>query len=128
MNKNKAAVLTLILITALSAAVIAARARFVSGPKTAVIYKNGEIVREIDLTDMSEPIEFSVSGENGEENIVRAENGRIRIIGASCPDKLCVKRGWMKSAAAPIVCLPNRVTVEIRGGAKENEIDGMAGG
>ena len=126
MSKNKKAVLILILIVLLSAAAIVLRARLTSGGKTAVIYQNGEIIREINLDIIDEPLEFTIEGADGETNDVRAENGRIRIESASCPDKVCVHQGWIENGVVPIVCLPNKVTIEIRGGVV-GEIDGIAG-
>ena len=126
MSKNKIAVSVLILIVILSAAIILIRGVVTSDRRIAVIYKNGEIVREINLDKVTEPIEFTVEGDNGERNTVRAERGRIRITEASCPDKICVNQGWIENAVVPIVCLPNKVTIELRGG-KNNDIDGIAG-
>ena len=93
MSKNKIAVSVLILIVILSAAIILIRGVVTSDRRIAVIYKNGEIVREINLDSVTEPIEFTVEGDNGERNTVRAEHGRIRITEASCPDKICVNQG-----------------------------------
>ena len=126
MSKNKIAVSVLILIVILSAAIILIRGVVTSDRRIAVIYKNGEIVREINLDKVTEPIEFTVEGDNGERNTVRAERGRIRITEASCPDKICVNQGWIENAVVPIVCLPNKVTIELRGGT-DNDVDGIAG-
>lgn len=124
-SRNKTAVLILTIIVVLSAAAIVLRGILTSNGKTAVIYQNGEIIREINLGEISEPVTFTIEGDNGETNDVRAEKGRIRIESASCPDKVCVHQGWIESGVVPIVCLPNKVTIEIRGG--ESAIDGIAG-
>ena len=48
---------------------------------------------------------------------------------ASCPDKICVDRGWIDNGVIPIVCLPNKLTIEIRGGVdKADQIDAVTGG
>ena len=128
MSRNKVAVLILILIVILSAGALVLRGALTSCKKTAVIYQNGEIIREIDLDKVDEPMEFTITGDNGQTNEVRAENGRIRITSASCPDKICVHQGWIENGVVPIVCLPNKVTIEIRGGdSADNAIDGLAG-
>ena len=125
---KKNAVLILILIVILSAAAIVLRGVLTSHKKTAVVYQNGEVIREIDLDKIDEPIEFTIEGDNGETNDVRVEKGRIRIISASCPDKICVHQGWIENGIVPIVCLPNTVTIEIRGGNNaDNAIDTIAG-
>ena len=125
---NKAAILILILIVILSAGALVVRGVLTSGKKTAVIYQNGEIIREIKLDEIVEPLEFTIEGADGQINDVRAEKGRIRIESASCPDKTCVHQGWIENGVVPIVCLPNKVTIEIRGDdAAGGEIDGLAG-
>lgn len=83
----------------------------------AEIYLDGELLRTIDLDSLTEPVEIPV----GEGNIVQAEPGRVRMLSADCPDKLCVHMGWSDSPARPIVCLPNRVTVVITGGSGESD-------
>ena len=104
MSKNKTAALILILIVILSAAVIAVRGVLMSaGEKTAVIYQNGEIIREINLDEIREPIEFTIEGNGGQTNEVCAERGRIRIESASCPDKICVHQGWIENGVVTIV-------------------------
>ena len=125
MRKQKTAVIILILIIVLSAGMIVLRGILTSKDKTAVIYQNGKVIREINLDEINEHIEFTIEGGDGQTNDVRAEKGRIRITGASCPDKICVHQGWIENGIVPIVCLPNKVTIEIRGG--ESEIDGLAG-
>ena len=126
MSRNTKAVFILILIVILSAGMLVIRGAVTSGKKTAVIYQNGEIIREINLDEVSEPIEFTIEGENGQTNDIRAEQGRIRITSASCPDKVCVHQGWIENGVVPIVCLPNKITIEIRG-TTDSEIDGLTG-
>ncbi len=61
---------------------------------------------------------LSVDGEyvlNGGTNILVIEGGRAYMKEAECPDKTCVKKGGVKYSGESIVCLPNRVTVTVRG-------------
>ncbi len=76
---------------------------------TAVITLDGAVIREIDL--LTAPDEtFTVESERG-SNVIRVENGTIRVIEASCPDKICVNHGELVSEQLPIVCLPNRLVI-----------------
>lgn len=81
----------------------------------ALIYKDGKLIKTIDLSSISEPYEFVVTGSEGEENIVHAEKGKVCIISASCPDKICVNRGYISGGSVPIVCLPNEVVIKVEG-------------
>ena len=82
------------------------------GAVTAEVYRDGELVRRIDLRNVSEPYTLEI----GEGNTLEVERGRVRMLRADCPDQICVRQSWSSSAAKPIVCLPNRVTVILTGG------------
>ena len=82
------------------------------GAATAEIYRDGNLVRRIDLGSVTSPFTLDV----GEGNTLEVEQGRIRMLRANCPDQICVHQSWSSSAAKPIVCLPNRVTVILTGG------------
>ena len=84
------------------------------------VYLDGELIRSIDLSEVTEGYEFTVQSERG-INVVRVEKGRICVKEADCPDKVCVRSGWLGSAAAPICCLPHKLVIKI-------EKDGNAGG
>ena len=57
-------------------------------------------------------------------NTVEIKDGKIRVSEAECPDKTCVRTGWLSFSAMPIVCLPNHLIIEF---ADENsEIDALA--
>ncbi|GBE05645.1 hypothetical protein BMS3Abin10_01278 [bacterium BMS3Abin10] len=58
----------------------------------------------------------SVKGPLG-DNIIEIKDGKIRMKDAPCPQKLCVRQGWVDRGA--IVCLPNRVVVSV-GGDKQH--------
>ena len=59
---------------------------------------------------------------NGHVVTVAAENGRVYMAGAECPDHTCVKTGAIHRSGQVIVCLPNHVVIKISGG--EGELDG----
>ncbi len=59
--------------------------------------------------------ELTVIGYQG-ESYLEISGGRVHMIDSACPDKLCVKTGWISRPGESIVCLPNRVVIEIRSG------------
>ncbi len=81
---------------------------------------DGKLLSEIDLAAADDSSSFTVTGEAG-SNTILVEKGRIRVIEADCPDQVCVNQGWISDSSLPIVCLPNRLVVEIVGG--EGELD-----
>ncbi len=102
------------------------------------IYKNiaarGEIIahicndewvmESIDLSKVTEAYEFDYGGVGG-YNKIRVEPGRIAVIEADCPDKVCVNQGYITAGDLPIVCLPHELTITIE--SRVNEFDAVAG-
>lgn len=48
-------------------------------------------------------------------NEIEISNGSVRILDADCPDKICIKDGAIREPGQILVCLPNKVVVEITG-------------
>jgi hypothetical protein len=92
----------------------------------AQIKQGNDIIKEIDLSEISEPYEFEITDDNGGHNTVRVERGRICVIDADCPDKICVNQGYISNSAVPIVCLPHKLSITITD--KQETIDAVAGG
>lgn len=40
---------------------------------------------------------------------------KIRVIESTCPDKLCIKQGWIAKGGQSIICLPSKIIAEIKG-------------
>lgn len=74
------------------------------------VVQEGRIIYTFDLST-AEDQTFDVSYED-RINTVQIQDGKIRVLEAECPDKTCVHMGWLESGALPIVCLPNRLTIE----------------
>lgn len=81
---------------------------------TADIYQDGVLLSSIDLSEVEEPYTFTVTNDNGSQNEVEVRPGSIGILSANCPDKLCVKQGFINTSVLPITCLPNRLVIQIR--------------
>ncbi len=58
-------------------------------------------------------------------NLIEIGDGKIRVIEADCPDKIDVKQGYISEPNEMIVCLPNRLVIEIIG-EEDGEIDYIA--
>lgn len=52
---------------------------------------------------------------NGGTNVLVIEGGEAYLTYADCPDLVCVKTGRVRYVGESIVCLPNRLSVVIRG-------------
>ena len=56
-------------------------------------------------------------------NLIEMGEDSVRVIEASCPDKLDVKQGSISKPGEIIVCLPNRLIVEIKGERDSKDLD-----
>lgn len=72
----------------------------------AEIWSDGELVA---ILDLSEPQCLTVDSDNG-TNVIEVLDGKICVSEASCPDRVCVRRGCC-AGGAPIICLPNRLVI-----------------
>ena len=113
-----------ILITSVIAAgiVITLAFLFLQKPGNIVtVSVNGNITAQFPL---NEDRIYEIAGENGGKNILHIENGEAWIEEASCPDKLCVNMGRISKNGQTVICLPNRVVIEIRSN-KDNGVDAV---
>lgn len=74
---------------------------------------------------LDEDQEIPIVIDGKETNHVQISNGHADMIEASCPDLLCVHQPKISKVNETIVCLPNRVVVEVIAG-EESGIDAVA--
>ncbi len=86
----------------------------------AEIWVDGALERTVDL---SEDQSFVVETERG-RNRIQVKDGRICVLEASCPDGDCVRCG-AKNSGAPIVCLPNRLSIRFSESGDASGVDGV---
>lgn len=87
---------------------------------------NGEEINAIDFSDDIIGQTYTVETEYG-RNVLEFGKDSIKMIEASCPDQLCIKQGTISHVGQLIVCLPNRLVVEIKThDQNDNQLDGVA--
>ncbi|MCR4891682.1 MAG: NusG domain II-containing protein [Lachnospiraceae bacterium] len=98
---------------------------FASAPgREVVVTVDGEVYGTYSL---DEDREILIPGARGMNNRLRIQGGRADIIDADCPDKLCVHQKAISRTGETLVCLPNRVVVEVKGEAEsESGVDAVA--
>ena len=82
----------------------------------AVVTVDGVLVATLPL---SIEARLPVGAERGFLNVVEVADGRVRVLEADCPDRLCVRQGWIRYDGESIVCLPHKLIVSIRGGGQD---------
>lgn len=85
------------------------------GAARVVAERNGEVVFSQELSQVSEPKEISLSGENGLTLVLTLYPDGVQVTKADCPDRLCVGAGKLKRAGETAVCLPARLSVRLEG-------------
>jgi hypothetical protein len=81
--------------------------------KYADIYINNEFYRQVILEEGQKET-ITVESKFG-TNIITVVDDSINIKEADCPDLVCVKDGTIRRPGAMLVCLPNRLAIEIKG-------------
>ena len=52
---------------------------------------------------------------HGISMVVEVRDGQVRVRSSSCKQQVCVRKGWTAQVHDPIICIPNKVTVEVTG-------------
>ncbi len=86
---------------------------------------DGEVKESFPL---SKDLEYTIDGYDGGRNTLIIKDGKAYLQESSCPDHLCEKMGEIGNVGESIICLPNRVVVEITGDDGEKEYDAVVGG
>lgn len=74
-----------------------------------VYYKNNEVLR-INLNTKLQ--KYEIKGDNGMV-MIEAGEGKIRVIEEKSKKHLCSKQGYIDKEYQSIICLPNRIVIEL---------------
>ena len=89
-----------------------------------VVSVDGQVVSSFPL---EKDIEYEIEGFEGGRNTLVIKDGVAYMSDASCPDHLCMGMGKISQEGQSLICLPNRVVVEIQGEGDEPEYDVIGG-
>lgn len=90
--------------------------------KYAEIKIEGNLYKRVKL-EPNKPVErINIKTDLG-ENVIEIKDGGVSIIEADCPDQVCVKDGHKEHPGDVIVCLPNKVIIEIKGEVNDSNVD-----
>lgn len=89
---------------------------------TVQILTAGKVYGTYDLTNEKE-VPIIIDGTV--TNTLQIANGKAKMIKADCPDKLCLHQRAIARQGETIVCLPNKIVIEIHGG-EQAELDGVS--
>ena len=86
------------------------------------ILQDGNILYTLDLAQ-AEDQTFTVTY-GGRTNEIEIRDHQIRVKAADCPDQICVHMDWLEDA--PIVCLPNRLSIQYADGEGASGLDAVS--
>ncbi|MBE6058596.1 MAG: NusG domain II-containing protein [Clostridium sulfidigenes] len=89
------------------------------GINYAVISIDGKETKRVELTTGLDE-EFTIKSSYGFNRVV-IHDMKIGIVDADCKDEICVNEGFIGAVGERIVCLPNRLIIEIVGEQKSSE-------
>ncbi|MFI3168049.1 MAG: NusG domain II-containing protein [Bacillota bacterium] len=99
---------------------------FVATDKTQNPQYNIYVENELYQTgSLSESAEIQIPTTDGGYATLIVEDGAIHMHDGNCADGLCEKQGEISTSASRIICLPNKIVVEITGG-ESGEIDAVS--
>lgn len=81
------------------------------------VEQNGTVVYQQMLGEIQEPIRLEVTGESGHPVYIELDQTGAAIVESSCSDQTCVHTGKITRAGEAAICLPERVSVTIKGDA-----------
>ncbi len=89
------------------------------GDSVACIYSNGELIKKITLHN-NDDYTFDVTNTDGKTNTIVVKDGKIGVLSADCPDKICVNTAHISDGLQPIVCVPNHLVIQIEANKPES--------
>lgn len=122
-KKGDIAAIAFVLLLAAAVFLITLRTYAGADGRVASIYKDGELVREVDLDKLSSDETLEINGDY--HCVVEMENGRIRVADSDCPGQSCVHTGWISNPGQTVICLPNRVEIRISGSGGVDVVAGQ---
>lgn len=87
------------------------------------VYSDGKVVKSIPLPANDQS--FEIKNDHGHILVV-IENGVVRVTEADCRDQVCVHTKAIDQGGEMIVCLPNKIYVEIKKKKAENQVDALS--
>jgi hypothetical protein len=62
---------------------------------------------------LKHPGKYYIHGKIGTTTVMIKDN-RVCVISSPCPNKLCIKRGWVSRYGDIICCVPNKVVIKVK--------------
>ena len=108
---KKADIILALAVIGVFAVVLCAFLFFGKNGSYAAVTVNGETVATL---PMNEDGEYLFSDDTAGYNLIKVKSGKAFVESADCRDQICVEHIAVSKEGEVIVCLPHKLTVEIR--------------
>ncbi|MCD8012453.1 MAG: NusG domain II-containing protein [Lachnospiraceae bacterium] len=115
---KKADIRLILIVGVICAVLLIGRQIFTEDGATVVVQVDGEVYGTYSL-NKNQTVQIN------DTNVLVIEDGEAYMSEASCPDGLCISQGRISSSGTLIVCLPNRVVVQVIEEDDDGEEDGL---
>lgn len=128
MNRKDIILIISILIMGISGMLLIQAMDNENSGKTATILVNNQVVKKIPIDNIEEVKAFSFKfGDNiGYLDVKDGAVSMREMDKKVCPKKICSDTGWISKSYESIVCLPNRIAVNIENGETGKEDSNLA--
>jgi len=75
---------------------------------SAIIFEDGRPITELNL------LQNKIVTLPSKQLEIEVNEGRVRVARSNCPKQVCVRSGWIKESGEIIVCVPNKILIEVR--------------
>lgn len=117
-NRQKTPVIAILIILCVivcaAAAVLLYRSLDTTENPVAEIYQDGILIDTIALDRVNEIYTIQITASDGGHNLIEVRPGSIGVLSADCPDRYCVRQGFIRNSLLPVTCLPHRLVIQIR--------------
>lgn len=115
MNRNDIKLIIIILVITI---ILFSLSLFQKKASIANVYHENDLILEIDLSINKT---YEVDGDNGKV-VIEVLNKQIRVIAENSPYHLCSKQGFISNSGQSIVCLPNKIIIELPNTELDTEV------
>ncbi len=94
-----------------------------AGSLYAEIYCNGAL---IDTVDLYESDDYYLTYDEIPQITFHVYHNGVAFHASDCPDKICIKSGYLRISGQTAVCMPNRTYVVVHRKGGDDEIDSIS--
>ncbi|MBS4538248.1 NusG domain II-containing protein [Clostridium sp. D2Q-11] len=124
MKKGDILIIFIILTLALFINMFINNLNSTSSKKYVIVQIDKEVIKKLLIEDTTDKtIEFKFKNELG---YLQIKDGKIRMLEMDelfCPEKICSETGWINNRYETIVCLPNKISINIENFKEVNKTD-----